>query len=431
MTLFVRPCDPKNEIWDGPRCGLVNAVNVFSADEALPIETFPQFLDKLLAEAVTMGESSPISIYTDLPIDPRTQTNVLGENHIKLTSASSSSSSTSHAAMAPKRDGSITSFLRGLRFGGGGGVVTSGGRGSPRAGREADIAVKGRLDIRKLAPVLQELRLQKSEAEVALMRTCGRLTGQSFSTVMQNTRPGVTEHFLHALIDFEVRRRGAQSLAYVPVVAGGKNALTLHYVMNTQVLMDGDLILMDAGAEYGHYASDITRTWPINGRFSPAQAEIYEAVLRTNKECISKCTESSMMSLDDIQNLSVKMLRSECERIFKRRVTAQLFLTTEGPLPAPWYPLPPYKEIHKLYPHHVSHWIGMDLHDTPLVSRSRKLLDGNTVTIEPGLYIPDSPEYPKEYRGIAVRIEDDVLVGKTCSTVLTEEAPKEIKDIED
>lgn len=142
------------------------------------------------------------------------------------------------------------------------------------------------LNIHALAPQLQELRVIKSEAELGVMRTVGSLSGKAFQETMQHTSPNSSEHYLSSVIEFGVKKRGAFSLAYVPVVAGGKRALTLHYVKNNEVLKDGEMVLMDAGGLFGGYCADITRTWPANGVFSQAQRHVYELVLAANKQGI-------------------------------------------------------------------------------------------------------------------------------------------------
>ncbi|KAJ1549753.1 hypothetical protein HK405_002428, partial [Cladochytrium tenue] len=162
--------------------------------------------------------------------------------------------------------------------------------------------------------------------------------------------------------------------------------------------------------EYGGYCADITRTWPASGKFTKPQRELYEAVLTVQKECIKRCTEAADVTLDDLQRLTTEVARSECQKLFKRKVTNQ--------------------DMNQLYPHHVSHYLGLDVHDTPSIPRNRKLKKGMVVTVEPGLYVPNSSQFPAEFRGIGIRIEDDVVVGESMPTVLSAEAPKEVVDIE-
>ncbi|KAJ3200914.1 hypothetical protein HDU83_007201 [Entophlyctis luteolus] len=167
---------------------------------------------------------------------------------------------------------------------------------------------------------------------------------------------------------------------------------------------------MDAGGEYNNYASDITRTWPVSGKFTEPQRELYAAVLKAQKACIEKCTEQFKVSLDELQDLAFRILQDECISLFGRHVG--------------------YDEMNKLYPHHVGHWMGMDVHDVQTVPRTIKLKAGMVITVEPGIYVPDSELYPEKYRGIGIRIEDDVVIGENFPIVLSAEAPKEIVDVE-
>ncbi|KAJ3173598.1 hypothetical protein HDU88_002685 [Geranomyces variabilis] len=375
MILFVRPRDLKREMWDGPRAGLEGAKRYFGADEARDIDTLPAYID-----ALPSSSSGPV--YTDLPTGS-TASSRLEQMHIRTGDAKSN-----------PRDGGITSVLK---------QKLSGISGAQNAAA-----------FKPLNPLLCELRLIKSPAEIAVMRQAGRISGRAFVDMMKATKPGVGEHDLWAVADHSVRRRGASRLAYVPVVAGGKNALTIHYVLNDQLLSDGTMVLVDAGGEYGGYASDVTRTWPVNGKFTKEQAALYNAVLRVQRACIAKCTGDAAVSLDDLQRDAFELLRAECSALFGRTLCN--------------------KELNSLYPHHVGHWLGLDVHDTQSVRRTARLQPGMVVTLEPALYIPESPAFPEAYRGVGVRIEDDVVVGGKetgwAPTVLSVEAPKEVEDIE-
>ncbi|CAG8494085.1 3064_t:CDS:10 [Gigaspora rosea] len=268
----------------------------------------------------------------------------------------------------------------------------------------------GRNSVKPLSRIIQDLRLTKSDSEIALMRKDGEITGKAFIQTMKFTKPGLSEHDLYAKIDFECRIRGAQSLAYVPVVAGGINALTMHYVRNDMPLRNGDLVLLDAGGEYYGYASDVTRTWPVNGKFTQSQKELYEAVLNVNRRCIKLCTEAEGISLNGIHEISVELMKEELLNIG--------FDLSEGDIDR------------VLYPHHVGHYLGLDVHDTPYIDRSRRLSSGMVITIEPGIYVPPNDAYPERYHGMGIRIEDNVVVGATDPIVLSSTAPKEIVDIE-
>ncbi|KAK9767280.1 aminopeptidase, variant 2 [Basidiobolus ranarum] len=223
MSMFVQPKKPEIELWEGARAGLEAAVDYFGADEAHEYAKFGHHIRDLF--------NSDGPVYVDFP-DPIALYSY--EHAVKsLTSKENASSK-----------------------------------------------------IKPLAPIIQEHRLFKSKAEARLMRESGEISGKSFIEIMKATRPGVSEQTISALFEYECRQRGSQMLAYVPVVAGGKNALTMHYVSNNQALREGDLLLVDAGGEYNGYASDITRTWPVNGKFSKQQKDLYKAVLNVQKQCI-------------------------------------------------------------------------------------------------------------------------------------------------
>ncbi|XP_028310336.1 xaa-Pro aminopeptidase 3 [Gouania willdenowi] len=269
---------------------------------------------------------------------------------------------------------------------------------------------------RSLRPLIHSLRALKSSAEVALMQEAGRITAQAFKKTMALSRGDVDEAVLFAKFDFENRIHGANFLAYPPVVAGGNRANTLHYINNNQIVKDGEMVLLDGGCEYFGYVSDITRTWPINGRFSSAQAELYEAVLEVQHSCLSLCTPG--VSLDHIYSSMLALLGRQLKRlgILKASVSDSDVL-----------------QIARRYcPHHVGHYLGMDVHDTPELSRSQPLQPGMAITIEPGLYIcEDNDQAPERFRGIGVRIEDDVVIRQNGGPlILSSDAPKTIADVE-
>ena len=266
----------------------------------------------------------------------------------------------------------------------------------------------GNLSIQNYRSLLDDARLIKSPAERDIMRESGRIAGRAFQKAMQATRPGMTEHQLHASLEYHGKMNGATGLSYVPVVGGGVNALILHYVQNNCILKDGDLVLVDAGVEFNGYVSDITRTWPINGKFSEPQRKLYSAVLKIQKDLIKKCIVGST-TLNILQQDTFMMIRRELSILFNRNIST--------------------REMDRIYPHHVGHYIGLDVHDTPNISRGRKLQEGFCITIEPGVYIPDEAEYG-EFKGIGIRIEDDVYISADGPIVLSAEAPKEIEDIE-
>uniref|UniRef100_A0A7M4G3H9 Xaa-Pro aminopeptidase 3 n=1 Tax=Crocodylus porosus TaxID=8502 RepID=A0A7M4G3H9_CROPO len=247
--------------------------------------------------------------------------------------------------------------------------------------------------IRGFCHLVQNLRLIKSSAEIERMKVAGRVTSQ---------------------FEFECRARGADILAYPPVVAGGNRSNTLHYVKNNQLIKDGEMVLLDGGCESSCYVSDITRTWPINGRFTGPQAELYQAVLEVQKSCLSLCSPG--VSLENIYNLMLSLTGQKLRElgVLKRSIDENHF-----------------KAVRKYCPHHVGHYLGMDVHDTPSMSRSLPLQPGMVITIEPGIYIPeDDLAAPERFRGTGIRIEDDVVVTEDTPLILSADCPKEIYHIE-
>uniref|UniRef100_A0A3P8PV65 Aminopeptidase P N-terminal domain-containing protein n=1 Tax=Astatotilapia calliptera TaxID=8154 RepID=A0A3P8PV65_ASTCA len=269
---------------------------------------------------------------------------------------------------------------------------------------------------RTLRPLIHSLRALKSSAEVALMQEAGRITAQAFRRTMALSQGDVDEAVLFAKFDFENRIHGANFLAYPPVIAGGNRANTLHYINNNQIIKDGEMVLLDGGCEYFGYVSDITRTWPINGKFSPAQIELYESVLEVQRSCLSLCSPG--VSLDHIYSTMLALLGRQLKRL--------------GILGASTSDAEALKAARQYCPHHVGHYLGMDVHDTPELSRSQPLQPGMAITIEPGLYIcEDNDQAPKHFRGLGVRIEDDVVIReKGGPLILSSDAPKTIADVE-
>jgi len=261
-------------------------------------------------------------------------------------------------------------------------------------------------------PILSRMRLRKSAAEIVLMRTSCSIAARSMIETMKFTHPNRLEYELAAKMEFEVKRRGAQRLSYPSVVAGGSRANTLHYISNDLILRDGDLVLVDAGCEYHGYASDITRTWPINGRFSRAQQELYELVLSVNEKCIELCIEKN--SLNRIHEFAEKAIALG---LFQLGIKKN----------------PSVNGVSRFFPHFIGHYLGMDTHDTRDISSFTPLESGMVVTIEPGIYIAEHDyEIPERYRGIGIRIEDNVLIKENGSfpEVLTREVPKKCEQLE-
>uniref|UniRef100_A0AAQ4QMC2 X-prolyl aminopeptidase 3, mitochondrial n=1 Tax=Gasterosteus aculeatus aculeatus TaxID=481459 RepID=A0AAQ4QMC2_GASAC len=221
--------------------------------------------------------------------------------------------------------------------------------------------------LHSLRPLTHSLRAVKSSAEVALMQEAGRITAQAFRRTMGLSQGDVDEAVLFAKFDFENRLHGANFLAYPPVVAGGNRANTLHYINNNQIIKDGEMVLLDGGCEYFGYVSDVTRTWPVNGKFSPAQAEVYEAVLEVQRSCLSLCSPG--VSLDHIYSTMLALLGRQLRRL--------------GVVKASTSDADAVKAARRFCPHHVGHYLGMDVHDTPELSRSQPLQPGMAITIEP------------------------------------------------
>ncbi|KAI2466877.1 aminopeptidase-like protein [Annulohypoxylon bovei var. microspora] len=258
-----------------------------------------------------------------------------------------------------------------------------------------------------LKPHVNALRAIKSPAEIANMRHAGRESGRALTEAMR--RPWRHEKELAAFLEYQYQMSGLDGQAYIPVVAGGPKALLIHYILNNGLLNDSEFVLVDAGGEYGTYITDITRTWPISGKFSPAQKDLYNAVLRAQRSSISLCRASANVTLDKLHHITENALRDELQ---------QLGFDMSG------------NRIGVLFPHHVGHYVGLDVHDVPGYPRNVALKDGHCITIEPGIYVPDDERWPKAFRGLGVRIEDSVCVGDDNPLILTTEAVKEVDDIE-
>jgi Xaa-Pro aminopeptidase len=268
------------------------------------------------------------------------------------------------------------------------------------------------------APWLHELRLFKGEGELALMRRAAAITAEAHVAAMAAARPGVGENEIEALLEYTFLRRGASGAAYGHIVAGGPNACILHYRDNNRPLVDGELLLIDAGAEFDGYASDVTRTFPVNGRFTPAQRELYDVVLRAQLDALAHVRAG--VSFVAVHEVAVRTL---CEGLVQLGLLAgsvdEVFA----------------KETYKrFYMHRTGHWLGLDVHDCGayvVAGKSRHLEPGQVLTVEPGLYVaPDDESVDARWRGIGIRIEDDVLVTATGSEILTAAIPKDIDAVE-
>ncbi|CAJ2504956.1 Uu.00g123500.m01.CDS01 [Anthostomella pinea] len=258
-----------------------------------------------------------------------------------------------------------------------------------------------------LKPHINVLRAVKSCAETANMRRAGQESGRALTEAMR--RPWSSEKQLAAFLENQYHISGLDGQAYVPVVAGGQKALLIHYVLNNGMLNESEFVLVDAGGEYGTYITDITRTWPVSGKFSQPQKDLYNAVLRAQRSSISLCCASANVTLDKLHSITETALREQLQ---------QLGFDLSG------------NGMDVLFPHHVGHYIGLDVHDVPGYPRNVVLKEGHCITIEPGVYVPDDERFPKAFRGMGIRIEDSICVGSDNPFMLTTDAVKEVDDIE-
>ncbi len=264
---------------------------------------------------------------------------------------------------------------------------------------------------------LHEMRLIKTPDEVAIQRKAAAITAEAHVAAMRAAREAANEHEIEAIVDYTFRRRGATAPGYPTIVGGGVNATILHYVENKAPLRRGELLLVDAGCEIDGYTADVTRTSPIGARFSPAQRRLYEAVLETQIAAIEAVKPGA--TLDAIHADVV-------QRLTGHMVALGLLA---GEVPA----LIESGAYKRFYMHRTSHWLGMDVHDVGFYSVdgvSRPLVPGMVLTIEPGLYVADDADVPPEYKGLGVRIEDDILVTDSGYDNLTASTPKSVADIE-
>jgi len=266
--------------------------------------------------------------------------------------------------------------------------------------------------------LLHDLRLFKSGEELKIMRKVAAISTQAHRRAMQTAKPGLFEYELDAEIMHQFLRSGCAAPAYNSIVGSGANACILHYVENSRQMQDGDLVLIDAGGELDHYAADITRTFPVNGRFSPEQKAIYELVLQSQLAAIDIVKPG--MHWNSAHEVVVEVLTRGLIELGLLQGSVEECIRTES-----------YRQF---FMHRTGHWLGMDVHDVgdyKVDGNWRELEPGMVMTVEPGLYIaPDCLTVDPKWRGIGVRIEDDVLVTRTGHEVLTQAAPKTVADIE-
>lgn len=265
-------------------------------------------------------------------------------------------------------------------------------------------------------PIVHEMRLFKSPEEIDVLRRAGEISALAHTRAMQTCRPGMFEYQLEGEILHEFNRHGARFASYNTIVGGGENGCILHYTENESELRDGDLVLIDAGCEYRGYAGDITRTFPINGKFTPAQREIYDIVLASLDAALTLFRPGT--SIQDVTSDVVRIM-----------ITGLIKL---GILKGDVEQLMADNAHRAFFMHGLSHWLGLDVHDVGVYGpdRSRTLEPGMVLTVEPGLYIAPDADVPPQYRGIGIRIEDDILITENGNENLTASVVKKADEIE-
>jgi Xaa-Pro aminopeptidase len=358
--LFVRDKDPERETWDGRRAGPAGAVETYGADDAFPISDMDEILPGLLENRER--------VYYAMGTHPEFDQRVLG-------------------------------WLQVLR-------------GQARHGRHPP------QEMSALDHVLHDMRLYKSRAEVGLMRESARIASAAQLRAMRHCRPGRFEYEIAAELMHEYRRHNADA-SYQPICGGGANSCILHYRENDAPLRDGDLLLVDAGCEYQYYASDITRTYPVNGRFTPAQRDVYDVVLEAQSAAIAKVRPGNHWNQPHEAAVQAITHGLVSLGLLKGRVSK---LVKEG-------------AYRRFFMHRTGHWLGLDVHDVgdyKVGDEWRVLEPGMALTVEPGIYIPaGSRGVPKRFWNTGIRVEDDVVVTATGCEVLTDAVPRTPDEIED
>ncbi len=357
QILFCRPRDPERERWDGPRLGLEGAVESLSMDDAFPIEDLDDILPGLME-----GCSR---VYHPVGKDAGFDQRVIGWR---------------------------------TRL------------------RETHKGQKGPGEIVSLEYLLHEQRLVKSREEIRAMQRAARISAAAITRAMSSCQAGMNEAEIAAELVHEYQKNGCPT-AYLPIVAGGRNALVLHYVQNNQSLNDGDLLLIDAGCEWHGYAADISRTFPVNGRFSASQRALYDVVLAAQKAAIDQVRVGR--PFEAYHQAAVRTLTEG--------------LVDLGLLSGSTDSLIEQQAYRRFYMHKTGHWLGLDVHDVGdyrIDDQSRVLEKNMVVTVEPGLYIGADDDIPEAFHNIGIRIEDDIRVTETDPENLTAAVVREIDDIE-
>lgn len=265
-------------------------------------------------------------------------------------------------------------------------------------------------------PIVHEMRLFKSPEEIAVLRRAGEISALAHTRAMQTCRPGMFEYQLEGEILHEFNRHGARFASYNTIVGGGENGCILHYTENESELRDGELVLIDAGCEYRGYAGDITRTFPINGKFTPAQREIYDIVLASLDAALTLFRPGT--SIQDVTSDVVRIMITGLVKLGILKGDVEQLMADNA---------------HRaFFMHGLSHWLGLDVHDVGVYGpdRSRTLEPGMVLTVEPGLYIAPDADVPPQYRGIGIRIEDDILITENGNENLTASVVKKADEIE-
>lgn len=279
-------------------------------------------------------------------------------------------------------------------------------------------ALRKAMDLGQTKPIeslLHRMRWEKSDAEIKLMQASASATAAAMKECMQLSRPGVQEHQLAALFEYRCKLAGAQRNSFPSVVATGADALVIHYLRNDKALLDGQLLLMDAGCERYGYSSDVTRCWPVNGRFSPEQAAVYQIVQEVHRRCVDYCQPGH--TLRELHNLSIQLLS---EGLAELGVCGNM---SPGAIARDAYST--------FYPHSVGHYLGGDVHDTASIGHDKPFQPGIVLAVEPALYIPDDPEKYGSLAGIGIRLEDDVHISAQGPIILSKDVPLAMSEVED
>lgn len=358
--LFCREFDEKKALWEGAHAGLEGAIKHYAADDSFPIDDIDDIVSGMLENKTKVFY--PMGRDTDL-------------------------------------DHSLQEWIRHIRS-------------QSRSG------VMAPAELASIEPIVHEMRLFKSAPELKLMRYAAQVSAQAHVKAMQLCVAGKYEYQVEADIVHHFMQSGLRNVAYPSIVAGGKNACTLHYTENCDKLKNGDLLLIDAGAECDHYAADITRTFPVSGKFSEPQALLYQLVLDAQFAAIEQIKPN--VPWNAAHDASVEVLTKGLVKLGLLKGSVTKLIKNEK-----------YKQF---YMHRIGHWLGMDVHDVgdyKIHQEWRLLQAGMVLTVEPGLYIAeDCKSVDKKWRGIGIRIEDDVLVTKNGYEILTHGVPKTITEIE-